>query len=138
MPETLDTGKEQGRLAGRVGDEVPAVEMGIYLSGAVVSAPLSAFSRKQFVRSVLGQFSAHYNITVRELISYFHEGTHGEHPWIPEELREIIDLLYEDMDKESPEPLFSVWLNEERKAYRFGQFTSRAVPMNRWAIYSST
>lgn len=46
----------------------------------------------------------------------------------PEELREIIDLLYEDMDKESPEPLFSVWLNEERKAYRFGQFiiTGRA------------
>ena len=86
------------------------------------SAPLSAFSRKQFVRSVLGQFSAHYNITVRELISYFHEGTHGEYPWVPEELREIIDLLYEDMDKESPEPLFSVWLNEERKAYRLGQF----------------
>ena len=51
-----------------------------------------------------------------------------EHPWVPEELREIIDLLYEDMDKESPEPLFSVWLNEERKAYRFGQFiiTGRA------------
>ena len=86
------------------------------------SGPLTAFSRKQFVRSVLGQFSAHYNITVRELISYFHEGTHGEHPWVPEELREIIDLLYEDMDKESPELLFSVWLNEERKAYRLGQF----------------
>ena len=82
------------------------------------SGPLTAFSRKQFVRSVLGQFSAHYNITVRELISYFHEGTHGEYPWVPEELREIIDLLYEDMDKESPELLFSVWLNEERKAYR--------------------
>ena len=47
-------------------------------------------------------------------------GTQKEHPWVPEELREIIDLLYEDMDKESPEPLFSVWLNEERKAYRFG------------------
>ena len=125
--QTLDKGKEQGRLEGRVGDEFRLLKWE-FIFLVLFSAPLSAFSRKQFVRSVLGQFSAHYNITVRELISYFHEGTHGEHPWIPEELREIIDLLYEDMDKESPEPLFSVWLNEERKAYRFGQFiiTGRA------------
>ena len=119
--QTLDKGKEQGRLEGRVGDEFRLLKWE-FIFLVLFSAPLSAFSRKQFVRSVLGQFSAHYNITVRELISYFHEGTHGEHPWVPEELREIIDLLYEDMDKESPEPLFSVWLNEERKAYRFGQF----------------
>lgn len=125
--QTLDKGKEQGRLEGRVGDEFRLLKWE-FIFLVLFSAPLSAFSRKQFVRSVLGQFSAHYNITVRELISYFHEGTHGEHPWAPEELREIIDLLYEDMDKESPEPLFSVWLNEERKAYRFGQFiiTGRA------------
>ena len=125
--QTLDKGKEQGRLEGRVGDEFRLLKWE-FIFLVLFSAPLSAFSRKQFVRSVLGQFSAHYNITVRELISYFHEGTHGEHPWVPEELREIIDLLYEDMDKESPEPLFSVWLNEERKAYRFGQFiiTGRA------------
>ena len=125
--QTLDKGKEQGRLEGRVGDEFRLLKWE-FIFLVLFSAPLSAFSRKQFVRSGLGQFSAHYNITVRELISYFHEGTHGEHPWVPEELREIIDLLYEDMDKESPEPLFSVWLNEERKAYRFGQFiiTGRA------------
>lgn len=125
--QTLDKGKEQGRLERRVGDEFRLLKWE-FIFLVLFSAPLSAFSRKQFVRSVLGQFSAHYNITVRELISYFHEGTHGEHPWVPEELREIIDLLYEDMDKESPEPLFSVWLNEERKAYRFGQFiiTGRA------------
>ncbi len=125
--QTLDKGKEQGRLEGRVGDEFRLLKWE-FIFLVLFSAPLSAFSRKQFVRSVLGQFSAHYNITVRELISYFHEETHGEHPWVPEELREIIDLLYEDMDKESPEPLFSVWLNEERKAYRFGQFiiTGRA------------
>lgn len=125
--QTLDKGKEQGRLEGRVGDEFRLLKWE-FIFLVLFSAPLPAFSRKQFVRSVLGQFSAHYNITVRELISYFHEGTHGEHPWVPEELREIIDLLYEDMDKESLEPLFSVWLNEERKAYRFGQFiiTGRA------------
>ena len=35
----------------------------------------------------------------------------GEYPWVPEELREIIDLLYEDMDKESPE-LFILCLVE--------------------------
>ena len=66
--QTLDKGKEQGRLEGRVGDEFRLLKWE-FIFLVLFSAPLSAFSRKQFVRSVLGQFSAHYNITVRELSS---------------------------------------------------------------------
>ena len=57
--QTLDKGKEQGRLEGRVGDEFRLLKWE-FIFLVLFSAPLSAFSRKQFVRSVLGQFSAHY------------------------------------------------------------------------------
>ena len=56
--QTLDKGKEQGRLEGRVGDEFRLLKWE-FIFLVLFSAPLSAFSRKQFVRSVLGQFSAH-------------------------------------------------------------------------------
>lgn len=56
--QTLDKGKEQGRLEGRVGDEFRLLKWE-FIFLVLFSAPLSAFSRKQFVRSVLGQFFAH-------------------------------------------------------------------------------
>ena len=51
--QTLDKGKEQGRLEGRVGDEFRLLKWE-FIFLVLFSAPLSAFSRKQFVRSVLG------------------------------------------------------------------------------------
>ena len=52
--QTLDKGKEQGRLEGRVGDEFRLLKWE-FIFLVLFSAPLSAFSRKQFVRSVLGR-----------------------------------------------------------------------------------
>lgn len=48
--QTLDKGKEQGRLEGRVGDEFRLLKWE-FIFLVLFSAPLSAFSRKQFVRS---------------------------------------------------------------------------------------
>lgn len=119
--QTLDKGKERGRFEGMAGSEFRILKWE-FIFLILFSAPLSAFSRKQFVRSVLGQLASHYNVRVRELISYFYEGTLGESPWVPEEIREVIGQLYEDMTDESPEPLLSDWLMEERKAYQLGRF----------------
>lgn len=38
----------------------------------ILSAPVSAFSRRQFVRSVLGQIAAHYNLAANDLVLYFY------------------------------------------------------------------
>lgn len=64
---TLDQHKEKGTFSGRAGSDFRLLKWEFIFS-VLFSLPLSAFSRKQFVLGVLLRLSAHYNLSVGELI----------------------------------------------------------------------
>lgn len=68
---TLDREKEKGMLEGKGGEEFRVLKWE-FIFIMILSAPVSAFSRRQFVRSVLGQIAAHYNLAANDLVIYFY------------------------------------------------------------------
>ena len=110
---TLDKGKEQGMLEGKAGTEFRVLKWE-FIFLVVFSAPVSAFSRKQFTRSVLSRLAAHYNLSAYELIAYFYKGAQEKEGWIPEDIRLLITDIYEDMLRESPEPILAGRVDEAR------------------------
>lgn len=66
----LDREERVGMLEGKAGAEFRLLKWE-FIFLVVMEAPASAFSRKEFVRSVLSRMSAHYNVSLRELLDYF-------------------------------------------------------------------
>lgn len=66
----LEREQRKGLLEGRQEEEFRVLKWE-FIFMVVLSAPASAFSRKQFVRSVLQQIAAHYNLTLVGLLDYF-------------------------------------------------------------------
>lgn len=67
---TLDRGQEHGMLKNRRDEEFRVLKWE-FIFTVVLAAPAPVFSRKQFVRSVLRQIAAHYNLSVNGLLDYF-------------------------------------------------------------------
>lgn len=67
---TLEREKEKGMLEGQAGEEFRVLKWEFMF--LVLLSPVSvSFQRKQFVRSVLRQIAAHYNLSVAVLLDYF-------------------------------------------------------------------
>lgn len=96
--QSLDREKEKGLLEGKAGTEFRLLKWE-FIFLVVLSAPVSAFSRKYFVRSVLWQLAAHYNLATHQLLNYFfrEEIKSG----LPEDLQQIIAELWEEETMQS-------------------------------------
>lgn len=108
----LDKGKEQNALAGKAGGEFRIVKWE-FIFLLLLRAPLSYFSRKQFVRSVLQQIAAHYNLRVAELIRFFSESLRASDSLFSSEVGGVWMRLFEEMEEESPESLLTLEARKE-------------------------
>lgn len=92
---SLDREKDRGMLEGRAGQEFRTLKWE-FIFLVVLSAPVSSFSRKQFVRSVLRQLAAHYNLAVVRLLDYFYWAAGVDMSLLPEDLRGVVLELWEE------------------------------------------
>lgn len=92
---SLDREKDRGMLEGRAGQEFRTLKWE-FIFLVVLSAPVSSFSRKQFVRSVLRQLAAHYNLAVVRLLDYFYWPVGVDMSLLPEDLRGVVVELWEE------------------------------------------
>lgn len=113
---TLDKGKEENALAGKAGTEFRLLKWE-FIFLLLLRAPLSYFSRKQFVRSVLQQIAAHYNLKVAELIRFFYENLQTSAAGLSSQVGGVLLHLFEEMEKESPELLLT---REARREWQAG------------------
>ncbi len=65
--KTLDRHQEQGTFAGKAGGDFRLIKWE-FIFAVLYQSPLSSFSRRQFVLSVVQRLAAHYNLSVTELI----------------------------------------------------------------------
>lgn len=115
--QTLDKGKERNAFEGKAGAEFRILKWE-FIFLIVLSAPLSYFNRKQFTRAVLQQLAAHYNLGVTELIVFFYENLQTEAFAVPEEIRELIVRLYEEITAGSSESLLVKEVHAETCRYQ--------------------
>lgn len=101
----LEREQRKGLLEGRQEEEFRVLKWE-FIFMVVLSAPASAFSRKQFVRSVLQQIAAHYNLTLVGLLDYF-------------------SVVFEKRPGDFPAGVWEVLL-ELRKEWRVGEYRVRA------------
>lgn len=91
----LDREKDRGMLEGKAGTEFRTLKWE-FIFLVVLSAPVSAFGRRQFVRSVLQQIAAHYNLTAVRLLDYFYWSAGVDMSLLPEGLRAVMLELWEE------------------------------------------
>lgn len=113
----LDKGKDHQALEGKAGEEFRILKWE-FIFLVILGAPLSDFNRKQFTRAVLQQLAAHYNLTVKDLIIFFYENLSTEDWEVPASVRQVISLLYEEIEKESPESRLKQRLEAETQRLR--------------------
>lgn len=119
---TLEVEKDNGMLEGKAGTEFRILKWE-FIFLVILSAPVTMFNRKQFVTSVLQQLSAHYNLTVVELVSFFYRSVVADDKNIPAEISEIIRMLYLDiMANESVERLTVRYQEEEMVRFQLEIF----------------
>lgn len=67
----LDKHKDTGTFSGKAGSEFRLLKWE-FIFAVLFSMPVSAFSRRQFVWSVLQQLAAHYNLSVTDLVHWLY------------------------------------------------------------------
>lgn len=88
----LDKHKDAGTFAGRAGSEFRLLKWEFILA-TLVAFPASAFSRKQFVLSVLQRLAAHYNFSVAELVHLLYTDVNIINGALPPELLSVLQEL---------------------------------------------
>lgn len=91
--QSLDREKERGMLEGKAGTEFRLLKWE-FIFLVILSSPVSVFHRKYFVRSVLGQLAAHYNLATSLLLDYFFRIE--IRTALPESLQQVIAELWEE------------------------------------------
>lgn len=93
--QTLDREKDRGMLEGKAGSGFRLLKWE-FIFGVVLCAPVSAFTRKRFVREVLAQIGAHYNLSAVFLLNYFYRMVSSEEIAVSVELSSILRELWEE------------------------------------------
>lgn len=88
----LDKHKEAGTFSGRAGSEFRLLKWE-FIMAVLVAVPASAFSRRQFVLSVLQRLAAHYNLSVTELIRLLYGEEELARGFLPPELLAVLREL---------------------------------------------
>lgn len=102
----LDKHKEAGVLQGKAGGNFRLLKWE-FIFAVLLAMPTSSFSRRLFVLSVLRRLSAHYNLSVTELLRLLR----SDEPWkqacfLPE-LAEILRQLDEELHPHDSESFFA-------------------------------
>lgn len=88
---TLEQEKEKGMLEGKAGNEFRLLKWE-FLFMVLFHSPSSFFLRRQFVWAVISRIALHYNLDSLELLLFLFSDQEN----IPEEIREILQQLYEE------------------------------------------
>lgn len=91
----LDKADEQGMLEGKTGHDFRLVKWEFIFLVSLTST----FNRKVFVLSVLRQLSAHYGISVRHLIEFFHIQACRTPQAFTDEIKEILNALWTETEE---------------------------------------
>lgn len=118
---TLEKEKARNMLEGKAGMEFRILKWE-FIFRVMLQAPLSQFNRRQFVHSVLQQLAGHYNLLVADLIIYFYKALKENRIELPSDIEVILFLLYEEMEKQSPEPLLTQNMETEWLCFQLEEF----------------
>lgn len=115
---SLDREQEKGMLEGKAGPEFRLLKWE-FIFTVVLSSPFSAFERKQFVRAVLHQIAAHYNVEAFYLLHYFYKAISRQESIWPAGMTQWIGELWQEeqfrfnrwtaVDDTEFEETFRVW-----------------------------
>lgn len=98
----LDKHKDAGTFSGKAGSEFRLLKWE-FIFAVLFSMPVSAFSRRQFVCSVLKHLAAHYNLSLTDLIHWL---------YVDDELKQLFPLSGITMVLQELEQMF---MSEEKK-----------------------
>lgn len=101
----LDKHKEASSLQGKAGDDFRLLKWE-FIFAVLLSMPAASFSRRQFVLSVLQRLSAHYNLTVVELLRLLRGDEELKTVYLSPELLKILQQLYDELNPRNGQILF--------------------------------
>lgn len=102
----LDKHSETGVLQGKTGGGFRLLKWE-FIFAVLLSMPASSFSRKQFVMSVLRRLSAHYNLSVAELLRLLRSDALGQQDYLSPELAAVLRQLDEELNPVGSEAFFA-------------------------------
>lgn len=108
----LDKHRDAGTFSGKAGSEFRLLKWE-FIFAVLTSMPTSAFSRKQFVLSVLQHLAAHYNLSVEDLIHWLYVDEELKSSLLSSGVFSVLEELAELFKAEKKEVLSEVHLLEE-------------------------
>lgn len=93
----LDTQQDLGTLEGKAGNEFRQLKW-IFIWTVLTENYQTAFNQKQFVRKVLKNMAAHYNLTQFELLSYFYNSKNSS--MLTPGIKDVLQALYLEEQEE--------------------------------------
>lgn len=118
---SLDKQKESGALQGKAGGEFGKLKWMIIFP-VLLSSRGSGFNRKEFVSRTLRGITAHYNLTVDELLRYFMQ--EALITTLSPVLRTLLETLFSERMKENPVAsgkTLHTLLNQPARAFEYLQ-----------------
>lgn len=102
----LDKHKDAGALQGKAGGDFRLLKWE-FIFAVLLAMPASSFSRRRFVLSVLRRLSAHYNLSVTELLRLLRSDEPGQPGYFSPALAEVLRQLDEELTPHDSESFFA-------------------------------